>query len=81
MVVVGSKEESRDVARLTHVPANSEVGNPVRKRRDREIDAVSILGRNAISPFFYLFRCFFVYPILSTIYTDVQWHWGSQMNV
>jgi hypothetical protein len=39
----GSKQESRDVAWLTHVPANSDIGTPVRKRRDREIDAILFL--------------------------------------
>jgi hypothetical protein len=42
-MVVGSKEESVDVAWLTHVPANSEVGNPVQKQRDREIDGILFL--------------------------------------
>jgi hypothetical protein len=45
MIVVGSKEESRDVAWLTHVPANSDVGNPVRKSRDREIDGMLFLDK------------------------------------
>jgi hypothetical protein len=40
-----SKEERRDVAWLTHVPANSEVGNPVRKWRDLEIDAILFLDK------------------------------------
>jgi hypothetical protein len=44
-VVVGSNKESRDVAWLTHVPANSEVGNPVQKQRDREIDGTLFLDK------------------------------------
>jgi hypothetical protein len=45
IVVVGSKEESRDVAWLTHATANSDVGNPVRKWQDREIDGILFLDK------------------------------------